>query len=524
MDQGQRIAELVGLRSARIFWVEVSFLVLGSGSGYRLNKCICGQVDTFNRLSSVLGQCALIIQDDTPSGKKDQNDGRYHFMSLLLNLANTFLYMVNTYIIVPTADDYSLSLGAASTVCGVIIGSMAVAQEIYYMLLAYDVNSLAMLLIGRLLCGLGSARAVNRRHISDCVPLVIRMKASAGFVSASALGMAFGPALAGLLQIKFKIFDITFNQTTLPGWFMALAWLIYLLWLWFTFEEPCDIIEVNHLPQSICTDVKYKEMLYAYKIQRTGFMSRSRLKRDRDSFIRCRTREGIRQSLLQKSKLDHDEDEDRDCEDNKEASKASHKPANSISLAYKLLTPSVKVQLLIYFMLKYAMEIVLSESSLVTALYFSWPTSAVAIFLAILGLTVLPVNAFVGSYVTKIFEERQILLAAEIMVLMGIIVSFHVTTTYSVAQYVSSALITFVAAEVLEGVNLSLLSRVMSSRLARGTYNGGLLSTEAGTLARVVADGTITLAGPHGTNCAVDFVGSHPHNILAGPEPPAPSG
>lgn len=45
------------------------------------------------------------------------------------------------------------------------------------------------------------------------------------------------------------------------------------------------------------------------------------------------------------------------------------------------------------------------------------------------------------------------------------------------------------------GVNLSLLSRVMSSRLSRGTYNGGLLSTEAGTLARVVADGTITLAG-----------------------------
>lgn len=47
----------------------------------------------------------------------------------------------------------------------------------------------------------------------------------------------------------------------------------------------------------------------------------------------------------------------------------------------------------------------------------------------------------------------------------------------------------------IAGVNLSLLSRVMSSRLARGTYNGGLLSTEAGTLARVVADATITAAG-----------------------------
>lgn len=50
------------------------------------------------------------------------------------------------------------------------------------------------------------------------------------------------------------------------------------------------------------------------------------------------------------------------------------------------------------------------------------------------------------------------------------------------------------------GVNLSLLSRVMPSRLSRGTYNGGLLSTEAGTLARVIADGTITLAGYWGVS------------------------
>ena len=49
-------------------------------------------------------------------------------------------------------------------------------------------------------------------------------------------------------------------------------------------------------------------------------------------------------------------------------------------------------------------------------------------------------------------------------------------------------------------MNLSLLSRVMSSRLSKGTYNGGLLSTEAGTLARVVADVTITLGGYLGRN------------------------
>lgn len=64
------------------------------------------------------------------------------------------------------------------------------------------------------------------------------MKASAGFVSASALGMACGPALASLFRIKFKVFKLTFNEDTLPGWIMAFAWLVYLVWLWISFREP----------------------------------------------------------------------------------------------------------------------------------------------------------------------------------------------------------------------------------------------------------------------------------------------
>ncbi|XP_058104729.1 SPX domain-containing membrane protein At4g22990-like [Magnolia sinica] len=444
-----------------------------------------------------LGQHALIMQEELPSPAEDPIDEqKYHFMSLALNLVNTFLYMVNTYIIVPTADNYALSLGAAATVCGVIIGSMAVAQvfsSVYFSAwsnksyfrplifssvvlfvgnvlyaLAYDLDSIAVLLIGRLFCGLGSARAVNRRYISDCVPLNIRMQASAAFVTAGALGMAIGPALASFLQTNFKIFIITINADTLPGWVMAVAWLIYLIWLLISFKEPVRDTEDNHQPQEANSGPVQSEEL----------------------------EKGLAQPLLLSSEeKETDEDESQECDGSEESSEHSHKPANSIASAYRLLTPSVKVQLLIYFMLKYAMEILLSESSVITTYYFSWSTTTVAIFLGCLGITVLPVNIVVGSYITNLFEDRQILLASEIMVLIGILFSFHVISPYTVPQYVCSALITFVSAQVLEGVNLSLLSRVMSSRLARGTYNGGLLSTEAGTLARVVADGTITLAG-----------------------------
>lgn len=446
-----------------------------------------------------LAQHALIMQDDLPTPSEDHvDDEKYHFMSLLLNLANTFLYMINTYIIVPTADDYSTSLGAAPTVCGIVIGAMAVAQvfssvyfsawsnksyfrplvfssvalfvgNIFYAC-AYDVHSIWILLLGRLFCGLGSARAVNRRYISDCVPLKIRMQASAGFVSASALGMACGPALAGILQTNFKIYNLTFNQNTLPGWVMAVAWLVYLVWLWISFQEPSHFAEENHTPnQSNVVD--------------NGAVDNGALEK------------GLKQPLLITSDDKVDEDIDQDYDDSEEAPEESRLPANSIGSAYRLLTPSVKVQLLIYFMLKYVMEILLSESSVVTTYYFNWSTSTVAVFLACLGLTVLPVNIVVGNYISNMFEDRQILLTSEIMVCIGVLLSFHVIFPYSEPQYICSGLLLFVSAEVLEGVNLSLLSRVMSSRLSRGTYNGGLLSTEAGTIARVIADATITLAG-----------------------------
>lgn len=85
---------------------------------------------------------------------------------------------------------------------------------------------------------MGSARAVNRRYISDCVPSKSRLQASAAFVSASALGMASGPALAGLLQFRYTKWGITFNANTLPGWIMGGAWFLYLFWVLIFFKEP----------------------------------------------------------------------------------------------------------------------------------------------------------------------------------------------------------------------------------------------------------------------------------------------
>ncbi|XP_024536516.1 SPX domain-containing membrane protein Os06g0129400 [Selaginella moellendorffii] len=461
-----------------------------------------------------LGQHAMLMKDEFPRapGEEDVQEEQYHLLSLILNLANTFLYMVNTYIIVPTADKYALSMGAAPTLCGVIIGAMAVAQlvsSVYFsawsntsyfrplifssvMLfmgnllyaVAYDCNSLSLLLVGRLLCGLGSARAVNRRYISDCVPLKSRLQASAGFVSASALGMAAGPALAGVLEFNKKFVGMTFNANTLPGWAMAICWILYLAWLWVSFKEPARPIEVDGSTSGGQSRLAIDNGFANEKHKEQSDAEEGMLQPLNSSYDSREETE-----IEDENDVEGEREEDEVSEDN------SKQPANSIREAYNLLTLPVKVQLLIYFMLKYAVEVLISESSVVTSFYFHWDVRNVAIFLALLGLTVLPVNAVVGSCLSNIFEDRQILLAAEILTCVGVLVSFSGPFRYTIVQYIAGAVLIFVSAEVLEGVNLSLLSKVMSSRLARGTFNGGLLSTEAGTLARVIADGTITVAG-----------------------------
>ncbi|KAL3696413.1 hypothetical protein R1sor_010489 [Riccia sorocarpa] len=448
-----------------------------------------------------LGQAALLPREDTVSAEELPQEEEYHPLSLALNLGNTFLYMVNTYIIVPTADKYTVALHVAPTVCGVVIGAMAVAQLVssvyfsawsnssYYqpllfssvMLLlgniayavAYDYRSVTLLILGRLLCGFGSARAVNRRYISDCVPLKMRLKASAAFVSASALGMAAGPGGAGLLTFDTTIFGFTVNDNTLPGWVMAIAWLLYLVLLCATFKEPTPSYPSSRKKSKS----KPTPDLSVVRTSRSGVSAEA----------------GLLDPFLPQDSTSSNKDTDSDDE-------KSDEPANSIGEAYGLLTASVKVQLLIYFMLKFAMEILLSESSVITEYYFGWGIKQVALFLGLLGLTVLPINYVVGSYFSNMFEDRQILLFSEIVTCVGLVVSFRYGgIPYTMTQYISGALLIFVSAEVLEGVNLALLSKVMSARLARGTFNGGLLSTEAGTLARVVADVSITLAGYLGT-------------------------
>ncbi|RHY22452.1 hypothetical protein DYB32_009497 [Aphanomyces invadans] len=362
-------------------------------------------------------------------------------ISRFLNMFSTFLYMTNYYIVAPTSGEYATLLGylrhivvggclkrccrGTAALSGIIVGMTPVASMLSAVLyswwanksfrhpllfssvclvlgnflyaIALSYNSITMVLIGRVLNGLGGARSINRRYIADNYSREERTGASAQFVTYSALGMSAGPAMAAVLNYipdNWRIFGYLITVETSPGWLM-----------FGTILSP--------------------------------------------------------------------------------------------SLGSLWSNVPVVATLIIYVVLKLVLEILITSATTIVDWYFEWSSTSAGIFLAFLGLLMFPANVLVG-YLSYRYVDGELILYSEVLLLVGIVGIICYSATYTVVQYVFGAVMIYVFSNVLEGVNMSLLSKTIPKSFARGTFNSGLLATEAGTLGRALGDGAVSLAGMHG--------------------------
>jgi Na+/melibiose symporter-like transporter len=156
----------------------------------------------------------------------------------------------------------------------------------------------------------------------------------------------------------------------------------------------------------------------------------------------------------------------------------------------------VMVTLVIYFVIKLALECALSSTATLTAFYFDWGPQSSGMYLALLGLIMFPANLLV-AYFSRQYDDRELILATLVLLLVGLwgIVDYGHAEYYSLAQYVIFGVIIFVSSNAVEGPNMALLSKTIPKSWARGLFNVGLLSTEAGTLGRAIGDVFITWCG-----------------------------
>jgi MFS family permease len=219
-------------------------------------------------------------EDDVASEASKKQWGGVDSISLAINLSSVLLYTVNYYIVAPNANNYAVLLGHDGAYGATLIGASSFAAlfaafvySVWYIKLSFksalifssmcpllgnimyslavSYHSMTMALMGRILCGFGSAEVVNRQLISACVSFERMTRASAFFVAAGAAGMSIGPLLGSIFDLlagrdhqvdvhleSTPAGGIVYDHVTAPGFFMALLWFFQLIVLVFFFEEP----------------------------------------------------------------------------------------------------------------------------------------------------------------------------------------------------------------------------------------------------------------------------------------------
>jgi hypothetical protein len=466
-----------------------------------------GRLEQSTNYVQVIAAQSAMFFDDFDTGvdstredmrKQDRAMTDAQRISSFLNLLSTFLYMTNYYIVAPTCGTYATKLGSTEAMAGIIIGmtpnAALIATVLYgwwsnysyksaiifaagssmignvFYAVALQQDSLTLVMVGRFFNGFGSARSINRRFIADTFSRSDRTAASAAFVTAGALGMAAGPAIAAIVA-HFLVAEIEssgaagtttvdenllWTTETAPGWIMLGLWSVFFVSAMFFFEEP----DRSHLfgPETTTAALTTGTIELPETKPLLGNNNNNKTQQHMNSVVSTESAHSFKTSEVGYRKV------------------------------------PVLLTLWLYFVLKLVLESLSSSCATLTSYYFDWDSKATGIFLAFLGLLMFPANMVVARLSHR-YEDREIIYVTLMVMLFSVLgIIAYRPDNYSVYQYVIFGVCMFTSTNILEGPNMSLLSKTIPKSWAKGIFNSGFLATEAGTLARSIGDVMISAA------------------------------
>lgn len=446
----------------------------------------------------------ISIEDSGMQGR--QHMDLENVLSFILNLVSCFLYMMNSYIVEPSSAYYISSMGGNDALAGLLIGATpwaALVSAIGYSLwtnrsykepvlfaasltfmgnmiysVAYEFRSIPMCLVGRVFVGLGAPRVVNRRYVADATPFSLRSAASSTFAMVTALGAATGPFAAIILDMFEFEFHLPFlgiqkfNGMTGPGFFMASLWLLYIFGALFFFREPT---------RSGIDELKQREDL-----QSGGSRSPGSESTHIDSVF---------------------SDEIETFGNNLPPSQDRAGKNSNRCGCFRHMNLAIGICMSLIFFKRLALESIVASTSIITKHRYGWTIKNVGTLHFVNGVLVIPLSAFAG-WLSYSYEDRYLIVRLLSISIFGLMVLVDVSDFTSVenetynqdnwlsvgpARYIAGCLIVFGAIECCESFVASLMSKVVPSELATGTFNSGLLATLVGTSGR--ASGDLFIAG-----------------------------
>ncbi len=164
---------------------------------------------------------------------------------------------------------------------------------------------------------------------------------------------------------------------------------------------------------------------------------------------------------------------------------------------FRHMTRPVVICMSLIFMKRIALECIVGSTSIITKNRFGWNIKTVGTLHLVNGIIVIPVSIFSG-YLSTAFEDRYLAVWFLCITLIGMTflldlsdfanhddsVSYNEGEPMAVGprRYITGSLIAFSGIEACESYVASLMSKVVPSQLAEGTFNSGLLATLVATV------------------------------------------
>jgi len=297
-----------------------------------------------------------------------------------------------------------------------------------------------------------------------------------------------------------------FNPMTGPGYLMCISWMIYSAMICFFFKEPkrTGLEELKRREtEPMNVDSKKQTLLGSVTSSSTSnkkiclYDGKSEHSFPADSSY-CEDGGSLACDSLDLSP-GHDEEID-----------VEPKEKETCCSCFRHMTRPVLICMTLVFFKRVALESIVGASPIVTKNRYGWTIDDVAALQVVNGLIIIPACLFAGYLSTK-YEDRLMALCFLSVTLFGMVIMFdvtdlmnyHASMTYNEYfmfatgefSYVAGSLIAFIGVEVCESFTASMMSKVVPSKMAKGTFNAGLLETLVGTGGRAIGDLFVTAMG-----------------------------
>ena len=279
-----------------------------------------------------------------------------------------------------------------------------------------------------------------------------------------------------------------FNGMTGPGYFMAMNWLIFTTCILFFFTEPTrsGLAELKRREESdvMAENAKKKHLFDEMELaQLPGCKCSSQLESSMSSLDDMLSRQD---SLI--SAVGSPNNGSIPSKNNRNYCCCS---------CFKHMTRPVVICMSLIYMKRIALECIVGSTSIITKNRFGWNIKTVGTLHLVNGIIVIPVSIFSG-YLSTLYEDRYLAIWFLSITLFGMaflldlsdFVHHEDNGTYNEGEpmavgprrYITGSLIAFSGIEACESYVASLMSKVVPSPLAEGTFNSGLLATLVATV------------------------------------------